>query len=714
MRPVRIYLKNFMQYYECEIDFTGFSSCLIVGKKANSTKHSNGVGKTTLIRSIEFALFNECHANTLDKIIKIGTKKGIVEFDFEMNNSVYRICRQRTSTGTGDVRLYQKNEDGDFISISKTTSTETEEKIKSIIKISHKAFIYSVLFRQADLNGLSSVDDPKKRQDILKEPLDLTKYTKLGKIAADKTKPIKKDIDRVENSISMLGDPNSDITKTQEDIKTTKANIQIKNQETENVEETISKKEKFSQDLKESLNSTDSSVYEKIDLSEKTIKKLISTLSSNQSFLKSLLDSKKNKESLLPQERIKFDSSKKLLDENLAIKTRDISVIESELTDFTQRESRGSELISSLKTEIRILKDTIPDGDFCPACKQSITTDYRKHFEEDVDKKLKEKQEKLSSYESGVTKCKAKKANLEIELKKTKQKQLDISKNENIVKNSEEKISSLSKEIQDLSENIEQYKSSNILPIQNQKEQEEQNLVSLKEMAKSNNVNDLNDKITKISSEIDLENKKLLSIKSEISSLTKTEGALTERIKTRSSDLSKLESFKKELFGFKNKLKIQQMAINAFSQSIPTSIIQMMLNDLQYEVTTAIKELRPELDIQIDEELNIIYRRNGEIREYTLLSYGQQVYLALAFKRGVSKVIQKRMGVDLKLLQFDEVDASLDEAGQEALADCIQKWQKDHFIFVITHNKFLKDKFSTIICVEESDLGSTCKITDTW
>jgi predicted unusual protein kinase regulating ubiquinone biosynthesis (AarF/ABC1/UbiB family) len=36
----------------------------------------------------------------------------------------------------------------------------------------------------------------------------------------------------------------------------------------------------------------------------------------------------------------------------------------------------------------------------------------------------------------------------------------------------------------------------------------------------------------------------------------------------------------------------------------------MMLNDLQHEVTCAIKELRPELDIQIDEDLNIIYRRN--------------------------------------------------------------------------------------------------------
>jgi DNA repair exonuclease SbcCD ATPase subunit len=96
------------------------------------------------------------------------------------------------------------------------------------------------------------------------------------------------------------------------------------------------------------------------------------------------------------------------------------------------------------------------------------------------------------------------------------------------------------------------------------------------------------------------------------------------------------------------------------------------------------------------------------------LSYGQQVYLALAFKRGVSKVIQKRMGVDLKLLQFDEVDASLDESGVEAFSDAIKKWQKDHFIFVITHNKFLKDKFNTIICVEESGLGSTCKIVESW
>lgn len=437
-------------------------------------------------------------------------------------------------------------------------------------------------------------------------------------------------------------------------------------------------------------------------------------LLSNQSFLKNLVDSNVGKINKRAQEQTKFDSAKKALQENLSIKTREISVIEIELTEFTQKESRGTELISSLKTEIRLLKDTIPDGDFCPACKQSITKDYRKHFEEDVAQKIKEKQEKLSSYEAGMIKCKAKKAKLEEELKQTKQKQIDIGKNESIVKNSEEKINTLIKEIKEESENIEQYKTANITSVEEQKTQEEQTLESLKEIAKSNNANDLNEKISKISSEISLENKKLNSIKSEISVLTKTEGALSERIQTRTSDLSKLDVFKKELAGLKNKLKIQQMAINAFSQGIPTSIIQMMLNDLQYEVTTAIKELRPELDIQIDEELNIIYRRNGEIREYTQLSYGQQVYLALAFKRGVSKVIQKRMGVDLKLLQFDEVDASLDEAGQEALSEALQKWQKDHFIFVITHNKFLKDKFSTIICVEESDLGSTCKFVDSW
>ena len=59
-------------------------------------------------------------------------------------------------------------------------------------------------------------------------------------------------------------------------------------------------------------------------------------------------------------------------------------------------------------------------------------------------------------------------------------------------------------------------------------------------------------------------------------------------------------------------------------------------------------------------------------------------------------------------------DAGLDEAGVDAFADAIRKWQNDFTIFVITHNKDLKDKFSHAILVEEDDDGAQAKLVTSW
>jgi DNA repair exonuclease SbcCD ATPase subunit len=166
---------------------------------------------------------------------------------------------------------------------------------------------------------------------------------------------------------------------------------------------------------------------------------------------------------------------------------------------------------------------------------------------------------------------------------------------------------------------------------------------------------------------------------------------------------------------FKHELKFRQIVVDAFStKGIPNFIIQTVIEDLQNESNKALRELRPELEVKITSDLDFEYRRNGILRDYNQLSHGQQVYIALAFKRGLSRVIQKKLNIAINTLYFDEVDAHLDDAGVEAFADAIRKWQKDLTIFVITHNKELKDKFSQAILVEEGENGAEGKLVSNW
>ncbi len=63
MKPLRLYINNFLCYDNSYIDFSKFSSALIVGKINNNDSYSNGVGKSTIFKAIEFVLFNYVDIN---------------------------------------------------------------------------------------------------------------------------------------------------------------------------------------------------------------------------------------------------------------------------------------------------------------------------------------------------------------------------------------------------------------------------------------------------------------------------------------------------------------------------------------------------------------------------------------------------------------------------------------------------------------------------
>jgi DNA repair exonuclease SbcCD ATPase subunit len=77
--------------------------------------------------------------------------------------------------------------------------------------------------------------------------------------------------------------------------------------------------------------------------------------------------------------------------------------------------------------------------------------------------------------------------------------------------------------------------------------------------------------------------------------------------------------------------------------------------------------------------------------------------LAVTFslKLGLSFLLQKMAGVDIKFLLLDEIDQALDKASVDALLEIIKFFQTDYTILVITHNDYLKDKFKSQILVEQ-------------
>lgn len=702
-----------MNHRLTEIDCTNFQSVLILGKNQKNERISNGVGKTTIFRAIEYALFNQSHATVLDKVVRDSKKKAVVELDFDLNGEIYRIYRQRTSTGSPDVRLYKKVGD-EFVSISGRTPSATDILIRDLIKISHKAFTYSVLFRQADLTGISSVTDAKKRKEILKEPLNLATYTKLEEMAIDQRRPIKRKIDNLEGSIQVIGNPDDDISRAEKDLKEAQEQIQNHQQLIDTANKSINQKRQVVDDLKVSLGQSDIDIHKKVSDQENNIKKLKENAKSNDKRLWGLADLIATKESAIKNVEKVGQEAMANLEKLTSEKGQDVQELQSLYDKVCEDEVKGSELIASAKTHIKIHQKSLPDSDECPTCHQDITPEYRLHMEEEVQAKLQKLKEDLEFYEDALVKCRRKKLKID-ELLKSERERV------NKIERCESSIETLGKEQRSLREELERLYTDQKDTTVKLKDDERQinetieHLNTLKEAASKSNAPAINQRIFSLNQEISKLQDEIIENNQRISSFSSVHGGLQERIKTRQKDKDKLVELSNELTKAKRELKISQMVVDAFSShGIPNFIIQTVLNDLQFETNLALKELRPELEVSIDSELNIEYRRNGVLRDYDQLSHGQHVYIALAFKRGLSQVISRRLGLSINTLFFDEVDSHLDEAGVDAFADAIKKWQKNFTIFVITHNNDLKDKFSHAVMVEEGDDGAEGKLVNSW
>src|SRR5271165_4884338 len=111
MHPNKLYIENFCGHAQSEIDFTNFSTAIIVGKIKGNSRFSNGVGKTTIFSAIKYVLFNEVDFSTLEKVIRHGCDYCKVSLEFIVNDTIYKVVRSKSKKAGSELRLYRKNDE---------------------------------------------------------------------------------------------------------------------------------------------------------------------------------------------------------------------------------------------------------------------------------------------------------------------------------------------------------------------------------------------------------------------------------------------------------------------------------------------------------------------------------------------------------------------------------------------------------------------------
>lgn len=723
MRPLRIIIENFMSHRYTDIDCTQFSSVLIVGRQRSDPRTSMGVGKSNVFKAIEYVLFGEAQIS-LDKIIRHGCDRCKITFEFEVDSQIYQVIRSRSRKGSkSDLRMFKKINDS-WVDITQKTATETEQELSRIIKISHVSFRSSILFAQADLYGLPSIT-PNKRKAMLKEPLQISAYTKYEKIAKEKTTLSLKELDRCKLLIDNLGNPQTDLdllSVQSEEIKEQLKSFQEKQHEIVKQLDVVRNELISLQSFKPADSVELYRQLNKIQTDKKIAHEKIKSASSSLTLTEQKLNSARNE----------FEKSKTILlqlEENYdnlvkrSVRTRE--EIKADIAKITEKEINGKAYISGLQSEKIKLSKPITDQDICDNCSQPVTQEHRQICEEKRKKELDRLLADFNKYVPLLDKVKIKRSHYEKELIEFDSRETSLFTISNKISSKKKEMEQNDSLIKQLSELIELRKNELKTYID-----AEQTLVPqeniLKKQIEACKQNDLLVKIDEVKKKfvtLEFQNKTLTQ---DISNANVNLGVLTEKISVREKDKSRLIQLKEELLlkekEFSLNLKVQQ----AFSSSgIPTMIINTVLDDLQIVANDLLIKIRPEIEIvflvaktktdgQQEDTLDIVYRINGIEYEYEQLSGGQKVIVALCLKRALSLVIQHRIGVEIKFLMLDEVDAQFDDSALESFIEIIKKWQEQCTVFVISHNKMVKDKFTHAILLEGDENGTVGSLSDSW
>lgn len=741
MRPSRLYVQDFMCYDDAYVDFNEFSTALIIGKAENPDV-SNGVGKTTLFRSIEYALFNHSDVN-LENIIRDDADKCSVTLDFIVGDQEYRLTRTRTRKGTTDLTLLKRTaevgseeqvlhvtkngrivpiedkEEKYWKDISGRRTPDTEKDLDKLIRVNLKSFRIFVHFMQRDFGGLATAT-PEARKKILKDALGLVIYSKLEKIAKDKSMTISKEADRFRILIGSLGDPDSVIADLSQKLLD---NEQSLNGHSLKLAELDAELSKFTDKIN------------KLAVEHAGLETKFSSLITKEQSLKndktkietSIKEYKTKKSNIVQSAKDTVSELKSLEETQVKLAELDFNQIDILNEQIVSNKEKNAQLNLTVQNDmlrIEKLRKPIPEDGECEECRQPITAEHRVACQKKLNQEMQEKQ-------VNIQKCKKDIAALNSQNTVHQQtiNQLTLSKQH--LESVNNKISAKKKEIADKRTIHDEYGVLLDKFTQELKEKEDELELVSDELKNSSVI-----KAAKVlEKQIQEEKEKARKIElqkavynKEFAHFTSTKAVLQHDLNQKTEDKRKKIEHTKTLKELETKLGMYPTVVQAFSSTgIPNLIIQNVLDDLQVEANTLLAQLKPGLQLSFSIEktvektgdqadtLDIHYTHNGKKRYYENISGAMQLAVNFSLKLGLSLLLQKLSGVDVKFLLLDEIDQSLDKASTDFFADIVKFFQKDYTILVITHDDRLKDKFSHAILVEQDiNMVSRARVVSSW
>ena len=622
----------------------------------------NARGKSSIIGTIAYALFNTSDRGAIKNIHLINTRKNSckAELDISVNNVPYRIVRQTIKKQTKKniwapttLNFYRLDKSGEVIEdLTEEQRRETEKIIRGMLGTSEE-FSMTSLASQGDMNNFIK-EKATARKAILTNFLDLTVFDAMNEFAKKESASLKQQAASINK-----GDWVKQISIKENSITSVKALIRLE-------EKSIAKlKKDYETYVKELHSNTDNSY---ITLREVEIAK-----SKWKKSLKHVQESEVLRDNL--KDEI-FEVEQKIEKVDLFLSNFDVDDIKQKRDAQKEINRLLSGMQSDLKYERKELLtieksveklSEVPCGDSFPTCKFIKESHSNKN--------------KLDKQRDKVIALQVKVDDLKTAFKKLGKEDYDaqLDKYNAIVQKKSQLVSSISDiliKINSHEKDIENTRP--LIP------ELETTYKDLKEMFDNQDSND---------GQLLLE-KKIKSTNNDIKNLDKNRTSLITKLAKEKAERDMLVKQKEEFEKISKSLRAYDLFLQATSnKGIPVQIIHSMLPQINAEISKILKGVvgfTVELEADLESNSMDIYINYGDSRRIVELGSGMEKMMAsLAIRVALINVSSLPK---TSMLMIDEGFGALDETNLEAcgkLLQSLKKWFKN--IVIISHIDEIKD-----------------------
>ncbi len=657
MKFIKIKAKNFLSFKELELDLDNRGLILLTGKNLDDksgTFDKNGIGKSSLVASIFYALFGETpDGRSADAIINKDAKKNAsVELTLEVSGNTYVITRGRKKNV---LSITLNGEPMEF-----STMKETQANIEQIIGIPEEVFRTTLFFDGHYTTPFSEMTD-KQKKEFLSAIVDLSIYSK----AHDKTK------EEIKETKAQIASVDSNITIASESSK----------RELENVSRLRTTKEQYEHNLttaQATLDNYDDQNYQ--------------TLSNN------LLEASKELEYVSAYKTT--NTAQNALREALTASQS----LSSELAELQSKQRELVAHVENLKSVMKSKMDMVKQYEQLNQSaytKDNLVASYNYGANgssvDAIDAIIPSGATNLET----VAKLKEELSNLIAEYKSTDTSVYDQPIVEATVKQDEARQAvqklqeEANKEIEDNNTLNSRYQMANnkVNQIKEQIRNEEQ--------AKKN----LESQVTSAKSSLDLVNQQLESYGNVT---TDNAESVIEELQTKKQTLAtNLVNLEKVLGAFSDKgikSHVLDLVTPTLNEGVNKYLGTLTGGAINVEFSTQSKKA----DGTLSDKFDISVTYNGDVMSYNALSSGEKRRVDVAISLALQDMVIQRYGADVNLLAYDELFESLDATGAENVVELLKsRIEKVGTIIVVSHNEDLKPLFDNSLEVIKKDGVST-------